>query len=553
MKIAAVTPKIHLGDCEYNADRIIEYAKQGFERGCELVVFPSGVITGNTCGDYAENADLKMSEEKALCRIEENTGSLTDVAIAVGTHLCGSGIVLIKDGGRKVLEVGEVAEICERKVAFGGKLSDLRDSKADVGIYMCALEQYAGSREEYFAALKESSQNKKIICVSAGPGESTDECIYSGLKAFAAGEEIIDYSTKEGLIVFDTEDTTAPLRTNSYDADPPGFLPADEDLRDGFCLDILNIQAKALAGRLEFLHTDKCILGLSGGLDSTLALVAAVNAFERAGLDKKGIICVTMPGFGTGSASKNNAYRLAEVFGVTLREIDIKEQTTLHLKSIGQPEEGGEFVSDVTFENAQARVRTMILMDIANMENSIVIGTGDMSELALGWCTYNGDHMSMYSVNAGVPKTAIAPTLKIYADRVADPADRDELNEIFNDIINAPVSPELLPTDDNGQVIQKTEDSLGPYELHDFFLYLFLKGGYTFKEIYEKAVEKYKGIYDEALIKKTLQIFIRRFFANQFKRSCMPVGAKVLKYSLSPRSGFRMASDMYVGWLAGQL
>ena len=333
----------------------------------------------------------------------------------------------------------------------------------------------------------------------------------------------------------------------AYERENDGFLPSeDEGARRTFCLDILKIQAKALAQRLEFLNMKKCIIGLSGGLDSTLALVAAVNAFDRSGLDRKGIICVTMPGFGTGDRTKRNAYRLADFFGVTLREIDIKEQTALHLKSIGQPETGGEFLSDVTFENAQARVRTMILMDIANMEKSIVIGTGDMSELALGWCTYNGDHMSMYSVNSGVPKTAIAPVLRTYVNRAAQPGEREMLNEIFESIIGTPVSPELLPTDENGEVVQKTEDSLGPYELHDYFLYMFLKGDHTTKEIYERCAEKFKGTYDKEFILKTLKTFKKRFFTQQFKRSCLPVGAKALEYSLSPRSGFRMASDMRV-------
>ncbi len=546
MKIAAVTPKICTGHCAYNSEMVTEYAKQGFDRGCGLVVFPSSVITGSVCGDFADNADLKSFVERAICKIEEDTKTLKDMTIAIGEPSYENGIVLIKNGNRMILGADENSIVLnDEKVSFDLELSDHVDMTGDINICMCALEQYAGSREDHFAVLKKLSEEHqaKYICVSSGPGESTDECVYSGLKSFAVNGEIIDHSAKEGLMIFDTEACNDPVRTKDMSDAANGFLPREDYIGD-FCLDILNIQAKALAQRLEYLHLDKCVLGLSGGLDSTLALVAAVNAFERIGLDKKGIICLTMPGFGTGELSKNNAYRLAEVFGVTLREIDIKEQTALHLKSIGQPEEKGEFVSDITFENAQARIRTLVLMDMANKEKTIVVGTGDMSELALGWCTYNGDHMSMYSVNSGVPKTAIAPVLKTYAGRVADPGDRGALNEIFDSIINAPVSPELLPTDERGQVVQKTEDSLGPYELHDHFLYLFLKGGYTAKEMYEMSLEKYNGMYDNALILNTLKTFIKRFFVNQFKRSCMPVGAKVLKYSLSPRSGFRMPGDI---------
>ena len=617
MKIAAVTPKIHLGDCKYNADRIVEFAKKASSNGCGLVVFPELVLTGNTCGDVLGNADFKKNTAAALEKIRKKMAELKDLTIVFGVPLYGkgidaedkaqkedtvaslkevrnagavikggnlcteagvvvksddpcrgksyrSGIVLIKNGDLRYVNEGDLVEIDGKKMYFItdpanlkdkeepvevdgiSDLADPEDKKADIILWMCSLEYYAGSLSGYFKKLKDISKetSAEVICVSAGEGESTDECVYSGLKAYIRGEDMIDYSVKTGLCVFDTGDRE-PVHFSSYEKENDGFIPEDEDARDHFCMDILGIQAKAFAGRLDFLNMKKCIIGLSGGLDSTLALVAAVNAFDRLGLDRKGIICVTMPGFGTGSVTKNNAHRLAEVFGVTLQEIDIKDQTAMHLRSIGQPETGGEFLSDVTFENAQARVRTMILMDIANMENSIVIGTGDMSELALGWCTYNGDHMSMYSVNSGVPKTAIAPVLRTYVNRVVQPGEREILNEIFESIIGTPVSPELLPKDKNGEVVQKTEDTLGPYELHDCFLYMFLKEDHTTEEIYELCTEKFKGTYDKDLILKTLKTFKKRFLTQQFKRSCLPVGTKVLEHSLSPRSGFLMASDMW--------
>lgn len=594
MKIAAVTPKIHLGDCEYNAGRIAEYAEKAAAEGCRLVVFPELVLTGSTCGDIPGNADFEKAAATALEKIREETAELKNLAIVFGAPFYRertgaedkaqkedagavakgdvprkgksyrSGIVLIKNGDLRYVNEGDLVEIDGKKMYFITGPANLKnkaelievdgisdpagveDKKADIILWMCNLEHHAGSLCEYFQKLKDLSKETSadVICVSSGEGESTDECVYSGLKACVCGDEIMDHSEKTGMCVFDTEDREQ-VHFPSYKEGNDGFLPEDEDAREHFCLDILSIQAKALAGRLDFLNMKKCIIGLSGGLDSTLALVAAVNAFDRPGIDRKGIICVTMPGFGTGSVTKNNARRLAEAFGVTLREIDIKEQTALHLRSIGQPENDGAFVSDVTFENAQARMRTMILMDIANMENSIVIGTGDMSELALGWCTYNGDHMSMYSVNSGVPKTAIASVLRTYAKKIAHPAERGLLSEIFESIIGTPVSPELLPTDEKGEVVQKTEDSLGPYDLHDYFLYMFLKEDHTTEEIYELCTEKFKGTYDKDLILKTLKTFKKRFLTQQFKRSCLPVGTKVLEHSLSPRSGFLMASDMW--------
>lgn len=617
MKIAAVTPKIHLGDCEYNVDSMAEYAEKAAAEGCRLVVFPELVLTGSTCGDVLGNADFEKATATALEKIRGETAELKDLTIVFGApfygewadtedkarnedtleslkdvrnenvvikgdNLCSeagvvvksdapckgksyrSGIVIIKNSDLRYVNEGDLVEIDGKKMYFITGPANLKnkaepvevdgisnpagveDKKADIILWMCNLEYHAGSQCEYFQKLKDLSKETSadVICVSSGEGESTDECIYSSLKACVCGGEVTDYSVKTGLCVFDTDDRES-VNHPAYEKDNHGFLPTDENARDYFCVDILNIQAKALAGRLDFLNIKKCIIGLSGGLDSTLALVAAVNAFDRSGLDRKGIICVTMPGFGTGNVTKNNAHRLAEAFGVTLREIDIKEQTALHLRSIGQPENDGAFVSDVTFENAQARMRTMILMDIANMENSIVIGTGDMSELALGWCTYNGDHMSMYSVNSGVPKTAIAPVLRTYAKRIAHPAERELLSGIFESIIETPVSPELMPTDERGEVVQRTEDSLGPYELHDYFLYMFLKRDLTTEEIYKRCAEKFEGTYDKEFILKTLKIFKKRFFTQQFKRSCMPVGAKVMEYSLSPRSGFMMASDLY--------
>lgn len=593
MKIAAVTPEIHLGDCGYNSDLIIQYSKETFDKGCGLAVFPGFSLTGCSCGDFFRMNFLHKGVVEALCKIKRASEAFADMLIAVGfPRLLRDGFVneciaLIKngdfntficrntsecdilnhsieiDGKRyKVFSDDKAEPIVHEgmRISFMTEIIPFKNTPSDIAICMNALEYYAGSISEHLDAIAKNSSEGclKFICVSSGAGESTDECLYSGLKAYADNGELIDYSVKTGICVFNT-DTGGYGKAKAYHTFTElasGFLPEDDEQKAEACMDILRIQAIALGNRLNYLGMNNCVIGLSGGLDSTLALIAAVNAYHRFGLDPKGIICVTMPGFGTGNTTKSNAYRLVDLFGVTLVEIDIKEQVALHLNSIAQPVEtdvdGNKvFVSDVTFENAQARTRTMILMDIANKENAVVIGTGDMSELALGWCTYNGDHMSMFAINAGVPKSAISDILRIFTERVCRPEIRMRALEIMEDIINTPVSPELLPLGSDGEIVQSTEALLGPYELHDRFLYRLLsspeKNG--FNDILEEAVEDFSDKYDRNVVENTFKIFIKRFFTQQFKRSCLPVGPKVLKYSLSPRSGFLMASDLYMGGL----
>ena len=280
------------------------------------------------------------------------------------------------------------------------------------------------------------------------------------------------------------------------------------------------------------------MIGISGGLDSTLALLVAVKAFDKLGLDRKGIIGITMPGFGTTDRTHNNAMKLMETLGVTIREISIAKAVTQHFEDIGQDPK----VHDITYENSQARERTQILMDVANKENAIVIGTGDLSELALGWATYNGDHMSMYGVNAGVPKTLIRYLVSYVAGEMA--------TDTLLDIIDTPISPELIPADELGRIKQKTEDLVGPYELHDFFIYYMLRYGFSPKKIFILAQKAFctpignnAPLYDEETVRKWLTTFCRRFFSQQFKRSCMPDGPKVGSVSLSPRGDWRMPSD----------
>lgn len=316
--------------------------------------------------------------------------------------------------------------------------------------------------------------------------------------------------------------------------DPYPFVPSDPDRLQERCEEIVNIQAHALATRLSAIHCGKLVVGISGGLDSTLALLVATRSFDRLGLDRKDIVGVTMPGFGTTGRTHSNSLALMEALGVTSREISIGKAVMQHFEDIGQD----PAVTDVTYENSQARERTQILMDLANKENGIVLGTGDLSELALGWATYNGDHMSMYAVNAGVPKTLVRHLVKYFATQATD----DE-RRVLLDIVDTPISPELTPANADGTIAQKTEDLVGPYELHDFFLYYTLRYGFTPRRIYHMAKGAFQDVYSDDTIKKWLKVFFRRFFSQQFKRSCMPDGPKVGSVCLSPRGDWRMPSD----------
>lgn len=342
-----------------------------------------------------------------------------------------------------------------------------------------------------------------------------------------------EYETKGIRVIpfhLPLEPETALTRT--FERTP--FVPSDRANREERCEEILDIQSCGLAKRLRHTGCQHAVLGLSGGLDSTLALLVTVRAFDRVGLSREGITCVTMPCFGTTSRTYDNAVNLAKELGATLREIPIQDAVLQHFKDIGHDKE----VQDITYENGQARERTQILMDVANQVGGMVIGTGDMSELALGWATYNGDHMSMYGVNCSVPKTLVRYLVQFYGDS----CESDSLKKILYDVLDTPVSPELLPPKD-GEIAQKTEDIVGPYELHDFFLYYVLRLGYGPAKIFRLAVAAFDGEYDKETIWKWLSVFCRRFFQQQFKRSCLPDGPKVGTVSVSPRGDLRMPSD----------
>lgn len=414
-------------------------------------------------------------------------------------------------------------------------------------------------------------QSAKLIAgyiyADAGKDESTQDLVYSGHDIIAENGSILAESQ-----LFDNQITIAELdvkrlaverrKTNTYrnewrrGNDEPRhdetyfqfelvdteltrpivrtpFVPSDEVKKKQRCEEILTLQAMGLRKRLSHTGCQSAVIGLSGGLDSTLALLVTVKAYDLLGMEHKNIIAVTMPGFGTTDRTYQNALELARSLGTTLKEIPITDAVRQHFKDIGQDEK----VHDVTYENGQARERTQILMDIANKCNGMVIGTGDMSEMALGWATYNGDHMSMYAVNVSIPKTLVRYLVSYYADETDG-----KTAMVLRDILDTPVSPELLPPE-NGEIAQKTEDIVGPYELHDFFLYYLLRYGYNPSKIYRLAKLAFVDVYDDETIKKWMKTFYRRFFSQQFKRSCVPDGPKVGTVSLSPRGDLRMPSD----------
>lgn len=317
--------------------------------------------------------------------------------------------------------------------------------------------------------------------------------------------------------------------------DPQPFVPSNPAVRNKRCEEIFNIQTSGLCKRLTHTGLNKCVIGISGGLDSTLALLVIVKAYDRLGLDRKNIHAITMPGFGTSDNTLNNSLELMRLMEVTTYQIDIREACLKHFSDIGHDPS----VYDVTYENVQARERTQILMDVANKLGGLVIGTGDLSEMALGWCTYNGDHMSMYAVNISVPKTLVKYLVQWAADYVFE----GETSKVLGRVLDTPISPELLPTDENGEIQQKTEDIVGPYELHDFFLYHMVRYGAEPSKIFVLAKQAFEGRYNGQTIEKWLKTFLRRFFSQQFKRSCLPDGPKVGSISLSPRGDWRMPSD----------
>ncbi len=353
-------------------------------------------------------------------------------------------------------------------------------------------------------------------------------------KSFSLSEYKLINELEYQNIWIDREITVEEFSLNRY-VSPTPFVPSNDSTLNDRCDEIFSIQVGGLAKRLLHTNSQKAVIGISGGLDSTLALLVLVKTFDKLNIPRENIYGITMPGFGTTGRTYNNAIKLMQALGVTIKEISINEAVIQHFKDIGHDVN----THDITYENSQARERTQILMDYANKVNGLVIGTGDLSELALGWCTYNGDHMSMYAVNTGIPKTLVRTLVVWIANTHMDKASK----EILRDVADTPVSPELLPADENGNIVQKTEDTVGPYILHDFFLYYVLRFGFTPAKIYFLAKHSFKAEYTKEEILKWLKVFFRRFFSQQFKRSCLPDGPKVGSVNLSPRGDWRMPSD----------
>lgn len=471
--------------------------------------------------------------------------------------------ILFRCSNMQDLVVG--CEICEDLWVANPTGTDHALAGATVLVNLSASNEVVG-KDEYRELLVKSA-SARLLCAyvyaSAGEGESTQDLVFGGHNLIAENGTILaqvknftpecvygdvdvqrlsgerrrmsTFPERENLSYHEVEFALRQEETKLERIfNPYPFVPSDEATKARRCEEILSIQSYGLKKRYEHTGLKAAALGISGGLDSTLALLVTVKTFDMLKLDRKGILAVTMPCFGTTDRTYDNACKLANTLGVTLKEVDIKESVTLHFKDIGQDMDK----HDVTYENGQARERTQVLMDMANQANALVIGTGDMSELALGWATYNGDHMSMYGVNAGVPKTLVRHLVKYYADNCGNA----ELKTVLEDVLDTPVSPELLPPKE-GVISQRTEELVGPYELHDFFLYYMLRMSFAPDKVYRLALQAFGGLYDEETILKWLKTFYRRFFAQQFKRSCLPDGPKVGSVAVSPRGDLRMPSD----------
>ena len=618
IKVAAITPKLRVADVQYNIGEIKKWIKEAEKESAKIIVFPELCITGYSCQDLFLQDELLEGAKSALIDITKYTedidamvfvglplaieGKLYNVAAAINRgkilgivpkiHLPNynefyearhfysgkelSTVISIGDsevpaGSRLIFACDEMpglriaAEICEDLWVPNPPSTEHCLAGATMIVNLSASNEIIG-KSRYRRNLV-SSRAASLVCAyvyaSAGPGESTQDVVFSGHNIMSENGSIIAESElfSEGMIVseFDMKTIEADRRRmTTYSAKqtddykkisfnitsektsltryiaPKPFVPSAKAERNERCEEILTIQAMGLKKRLEHIGCKNVVIGISGGLDSTLALLVIVKAFDYLKLDHNGIVAVTMPGFGTTDRTYDNALSLIKETGAVLREINIGEAVKRHFADIDHDPEN----HDVTYENSQARERTQILMDIANQVNGIVIGTGDLSELALGWATYNGDHMSMYAVNASVPKTLVRHLVDYYADTCSD----EKLSEVLRDILDTPVSPELLPPED-GKISQKTEDLVGPYELHDFFLYHMLRLVQNPAKIYRLAGIAFAGSYSSEEILKWEKVFYKRFFAQHFKRSCLPDGPKVGSVAVSPRGDLRMPSD----------
>ena len=587
-RVAAATPKIRVADVQGNAEAVLACVRAAAEGGVGALALPELCLTGYTCADLFLDRALLREAEAALVWLLEETRTLP-IIFTVGlpvvhaaalyncAAVCCAGKLLGLTAKQHIPNYGE---FYERRW--------FTPAPAEPKI----VPLFAGQRDVPLGARRRlvSQQSARLYCAyayaDAGEGESTTDLVFTGENLVAENGSVLAktplFSCEMAVADVDLDrlcaerrrsttwapsplshglarevpfsfaaargearegedaPATAPLMLSALDINrvfpQAPFVPVDAGDLAERCEEILSLQAAGLKTRLAHTGTKRAVIGLSGGLDSTLALLVTVRAFDALGLSRDGITAASMPGFGTTVRTKTNAQTLAEALGVSFREIPIGAAVEQHFSDIGHD----PAVQDVTYENSQARERTQVLMDLANQQGGFVIGTGDLSELALGWATYNGDHMSMYAVNASVPKTLVRHLVR-YAAGVFG----GQIEETLLDILDTPVSPELLPPTGDGQIAQRTEDLVGPYELHDFFLYYLLRFGFAPGKIFRMACRSFEGVYDRETIHSWLRVFYRRFF------SCLPDGPKVGSVTLSPRGDWRMPSDASARlWLA---
>ena len=574
IKVGAFTPEIVTGDCASNAVSIIEGIRYAYSRGVRLLVLPELCVTGCTCGELLRQGTLLNAAWDALEYITAETRGLDMVTVLglpardAGTAKSSAAVISKGEIIDVLTEGGDAAVVYECagfpdltfSVETGSSLLSACDDSANIILCLAGEPHLIGADERLRTFLKAESARRicAVVYANAGEGESTSDGIYAGHNVIAENGRLLRESRlfENGLITADIDLGAIAFdrRRRTVRKDPEmiikqfelcpadtklerrfskaPFIPENEEEIPARCAEIIKMQVSGLKKRLLHTGAKKLLLGISGGLDSTLALIAAAETMDALKRPRTDIHTVSMPCFGTSGRTRSNAHSLCTLFGTQFSEIDISEAVKLHLKSIGH---GG--AEDTAFENAQARERTQVLMDIANAENGIVIGTGDLSELALGWSTYNGDHMSMYGVNSSLPKTLIRKIVGYYAA-----VRGGELSEILSDILSTPVSPELLPGAKDS-IAQKTEDIIGPYELHDFFLYHTVRHGCSPRKTLRMAEAAFSGVYDSESIKKWLKLFYRRFFSQQFKRSCSPDGVRTGSVCLS-HGMWRMPADI---------
>ncbi len=615
-RIAAVSPRVYLGDCKKNAQETIQWMQRLSGEHIQAAVFPELGITGYTVSDLLLNETLQAEAIAALQTIAKASGAMVAIVglplsnqgrlyncaavlqngnikgIATKRFLPNGGefyetrwfksgknapesIVLngqtIPFGMNLLFEADQfrfAIEICEDLWGPNPPSSTYAPAGAEVIFNLSASNELAAKHDYRRELLRQ--QSGRCFCgyayAGAGFGESTTDLVFAGFGGiFESGRTIAEsprFQTEGTYAVGDMDirrlrfhrqragsffDSDCPeMRVVSMEILPDAALPIKRPLpplpfvpaengRVHRCDEITSIQTMALRQRLTAAHFDKLVVGISGGLDSALALLVAARAFREMGLPPENLHAITMPGFGTGKRTLGNARLLMTALSCTIREVDIGPAVRQHFQDIGQDEN----VHDVAYENSQARERTQILMDYANRVGALVLGTGDLSESALGFSTYNGDHMSMYNINCSIPKTLVRTLVRYLGETVFG----GEVNKVCQDIIETPISPELLPVD-KGELNQRTEEILGDYALHDFFLYHFMDSGSSPGRLYAFAKQAFEGVYDGKTIEKALRLFMKRFFAQQFKRSCIPDGPKVGSVSLSPRGDWRMPSDM---------